>query len=90
MKELLHGKIGVRCMWQRFCGQIGGGVAAARAEKDPRGKIYEDRIRFKLMAAARLGVGEAVVERVTRRALQRCSTVWDLRAPGFGGDRQGG
>ena len=31
VKELLHGKYGIRCMWQRLCNQIGEGVAAARS-----------------------------------------------------------
>ena len=40
VKELLHGKYGVRCLWQRFCDQIGDreGVAAARSAV---GKVRE-------------------------------------------------
>ena len=44
-KELLHGKYGARCLWQRFCDQIGEGGEAARstAARGER-KVYEDRI----------------------------------------------
>ena len=80
VKELLHGKRGVRCLWQRFCDQIGEGgeavrSAAARGER----KAYEDRITARLMAAGRWRAAGILVERVTRRTLQRGSTVDDLR-----------
>ena len=49
--------------------------AAARGER----KVYEDRITARLMAAGRWRAVGILVERVTRRTLQRGSTVDDLR-----------
>ena len=48
---------------------------AARGER----KVYEDRITARLTAAARLRIDGTLAERVTRRTLQRGSTVDDLR-----------
>ena len=48
---------------------------AARGER----KVHEDRITARLTAAARLRIDGTLAERVTRRTLQRGSTVDDLR-----------